>query len=400
MSLHERRILVVTCFGHFMSHFNMLVFPALLLPLTGRLNLEMTSVLGLSFWMYFLFGITALPWGIAADRWGAKPFLLLFYGGAGLSGLAAALAIDSPAGLSLTLAAIGLFSGIYHPTGLGLISREIQNVSIGMGYNGIFGNLGLASAPLITGMMNWLWGPRAAYLLLAGLNLFGLLLMSLLTWSEEKQQKESSSDAKNGLWDAFFILLIAMMLGGVAYRGSSVVIPAYFELKNLGIFQWVSSELGGGLSKNFVATIVISSIFFIGMIGQYTGGRVANKYDTRVCYLVFHAATVPAVFLMAMVIDLPLIILTTVYFFFLLGMQPIENTLVARLTPRRFHHSAYGTKFILTFGVGALAVKMIKAIETAFDIDTVFVALGMVSLTLVGVIVLLMIRTRSSKLSF
>jgi MFS family permease len=398
MNSHERRILVVTCFGHFVSHFNMLVFPALLLPLTGLLNMEMTSVLGLSFWMYLFFGITALPWGIAADRWGAKPFLLLFYGGAGLSSLAVALWIDSPVGLSLALSAIGLFSGIYHPAGLGLISQEIQRVSLGMGYNGIFGNLGLGTAPLITGLMNWLWGPRGAYLFLAVLNLFGLVLMFVLPLSETKKKRKLESGGGNGFVGVFLILLVAMMLGGVAYRGSSVIMPAYFELKNLGIFQWLSSIMGEGLSKNFVATTIISLIFFIGMLGQYTGGRVAQKYDPGFCYLAFHIVTIPAVFLMAIAIDLPLVVLTTVYFFFLLGMQPIENTLVAILTPQRFHHSAYGTKFVLTFGVGALAVKMIKVIETAFSINTVFVALGMVSFTIVGVILLLLIRTRSARI--
>jgi MFS family permease len=300
----------------------------------------------------------------------------------------------------LTLAGIGLFSGIYHPTGLGLISREIKRVSLGMGYNGIFGNLGLAIAPLITGMMNWLWGPQVAYLFLAAMNLFGLLLMFLLPLSEAKKEREANSGGGNGLLGAFLILLVAMMLGGIAYRGSSVIIPAYFELKNLVIFQWFLSIMGEGLSKNFVAATVTSFIFLIGMLGQYTGGRVAEKYNPEFCYLVFHATTVPAAFLMAMAIDLPLIILATVYFFFLLGMQPIENTLVARLTPRRFHHSAYGAKFVLTFGVGALSVKMIKVIKTAFDIDTVFVALGMVSLAIVGVIGLLLIRTRNVKLAF
>jgi MFS family permease len=400
MNSHERRILVVTCFGHFMSHFNMLAFPALVLPLAGRLNMEMTSVLSLSFWMYLLFGITALPWGIAADRWGAKPFLLLFYGGAGLSSLAVALWIDSHAGLSLALAVLGLFSGIYHPIGLGLISREIKRVSLGMGYNGIFGNLGLATAPLITGMMNWLWGPRAAYLFLAGLNLLGLLLMFVLPLSEAKKERNIGSGEGNGLVGAFLILLVAMMLGGVTYRGSSVIMPAYFELKNLGIFQWVSSITGAGLSKNIVAATVTSFIFFIGMLGQYTGGRMGEKYDPRLCYLAFHTATIPAAFLMAVAIDLPLMVLAMVYFFFLLGMQPIENTLVARLAPQRFHHSAYGAKFVLTFGVGALSVKMIKVIETAFNIDTVFVALGMVSLAIVGVIGLLIVRTRNVQFDF
>ena len=52
MDSRESRILVATCYGHFMSHFNMLVFPAVVLPLANRLNMSMGYILDLSFWMY------------------------------------------------------------------------------------------------------------------------------------------------------------------------------------------------------------------------------------------------------------------------------------------------------------------------------------------------------------
>ena len=84
MSIMERRILVVTCLAHFLSHFNMLVFPALVLPLAASLKLPMIQVMGLSFWMYLLFGLMALPWGLTGDRWGGKRLLLLMFTGAGL----------------------------------------------------------------------------------------------------------------------------------------------------------------------------------------------------------------------------------------------------------------------------------------------------------------------------
>ncbi|MBW1797509.1 MAG: MFS transporter [Deltaproteobacteria bacterium] len=393
MNSRDRRILVITCFGHFMSHFNMLVFPAVVLPLAGRLNMDIAQVLGISFWMYLLFGLTALPWGMAADRWGAKPFMLLFYLGAGISGLFAAFWIDAPVGLAVCLAAIGLFSGIYHPTGLGLISKELERVSLGLGYNGMFGNLGLATAPILTGIVNWLWGPQAVYLVLGGLNLVGLALMIAFPLTQSRRAKGATSGEGNGLLGAFLILLVAMMLGGIAYRGSTVILPAYFEIKNQGIFQALSTFVGFELSSNLVATAVTSLVFLVGTVGQYTGGRVAERFEPRFCYLAFHAVTVPAVFLMAIVWDLPLVALALVYFFFLLGMQPIENTLVARFTPKRFHHSAFGTKFVLTFGVGALAVKMVGAIKMTWGIEAVFPALGMVSLALVGVIVLLIRKT-------
>jgi MFS family permease len=71
MNANERKILSITCFGHFMSHFNMLIFPALVLPLMQRYGMDLAAVLALSFWMYLLFGITALPWGLLSDRIGA-----------------------------------------------------------------------------------------------------------------------------------------------------------------------------------------------------------------------------------------------------------------------------------------------------------------------------------------
>jgi MFS family permease len=144
----------------------MFFFTALVFPLALRLNMDMANVLGMSFWMYFLFGITALPWGMAADRWSAKFLLILFYFGSGLSALAAAIWIESSTGFFVSLALLGLFSGIYHPAGLGLISKEIKRVGLGMGYNGMFGNLGIAMSPLLAGIFNWLWGLRIAYLIM------------------------------------------------------------------------------------------------------------------------------------------------------------------------------------------------------------------------------------------
>jgi MFS family permease len=390
----ERHILINTCFGHFMSHFNMLVFPAIVLPLTKLTGMDMAAVLGLSFWMYLLFGCTALPWGIFADRWGGKVLMRLYYVGAGLSGLAAALWLDSALGLMLALAALGLFSGIYHPTGLGLISKEIKRVSVGMGINGVYGNLGLASAPLLTGLMNWHWGPQAAYVFLGILNLCGLLLMNIFPIQATRQTRQPDPTEKSGLLAAFLILLAAMMLGGIAYRAATVILPAYLELKNQTLVMWLSSLIQGDLSQNIVATTITSAIFLIGTLGQYSGGWIADRFDPRAGYLLFFGITAPAAFCMAYTGNFLLTGLAFWYFFFLLGMQPMENTLVAKFTPRRFHHSAFGTKFVLTFGVGALAVKIAAAIEHNFHIEAVFFFIAAVSLIAIAVLILLILKTQ------
>ena len=386
MESRERNVLINCCYGHFMSHFNMLAFPALVIPLTIQYQMNMAGVLEISFLMYLMFGISALPWGIAGDKWGSRPFFVIFYAGCGISGLASAFYIGHPGYLMITLALLGLFSGIYHPIGSGMISREIKRISIGMGYNGMFGNLGLAVAPFLTGMINWKWGLKAVYLFLGGMNLFGLVLMIFLTRPVSEKielTRENEGSNGNGLLGAFGVLLVVMMLGGIEYRGATVIMPAYFELKTHHIFSWFSVFMGKNISGNVFATSVTSFIFFVGIIGQYIGGRLGDRFKPKWCYFIFHLITIPAVILMSITSDLSLVFVATVYFFFLLGMQPIENTLVAMFTPRRFHHSAYGTKFVLTFGVGALAVKMVGVIETCSNIETVFLVIGAIATLLV-----------------
>ncbi len=131
------------------------------------------------------------------------------------------------------------------------------------------------------------------------------------------------------------------------------------------------------------------------MLGQYTGGRIAEQRDPRYSLLVFHLITIPAAVCMALGNEAVLVGLAFVFFFFLLGMQPMENTLVACYTPRRLHHSAYGMKFVLTFGIGALAVKMVGLIESRFSLEASFYALAICSTVLVISVAVLIAATRS-----
>ncbi|MBC8208526.1 MAG: MFS transporter [Desulfobulbaceae bacterium] len=390
MTNRERSILTVSCYGHFMSHFNMLVFPAILLPLAGRLQMPMIEILALSFWMYLLFGITALPWGILADRIGPRPLLALFHLGAGISALWAAMNMDNAMILSLALAGIGLFSGIYHPAGLGWIAKEVEKTSRAMAYNGMFGNLGLAMAPLLAGIVNYFWGAVAVYGVVGILNLVGLMFLYLARGSNGAvRMRKIETGERASTLRPFLVLLICMMLGGVVYRGITVSLPAYFELRNGALYDGLTGLLGSLGSANVVATGLISIIYLVGMGGQFLGGRMGERFDLRRGYFIFHLITIPLALLMAVTMDWWLVGFALVHSFFLLGMQPIENTLVARLSPPNLHSSAYGLKFVLTFGIGALSVKMVGWVEGLWNLNSVYVALALVSLLLVATIAVL-----------
>ncbi len=393
MNSTDRHILTVTSFGHFLSHFNMLVFPALVIPLAGRLHLSMPEVLDMGFWMYLLFGLTAPLWGLLADRFGPRPLLGLFYLGAGCCGLGCSFSIDTPATLVLWLTGIGFFSAIYHPAGLGWIGCCVSRTSTGMAINGMFGNLGLASAPLVAGLVNWIWGIDAVYLGLGMGNLAGLLLLWLTRGEKNRLIQHQHGGASRATQLApFLVLLGCMMLAGVVYRGATVMLPTLFQLRTPLVYAGIT-RLFHGVSANVVATVITSGLYLVGMLGQYMGGWVGERFDLRWSYLAFHLCTVPMAMLAGFLTNLPLVLVATVHSLFLLGMQPIENTLVARLSPPAMRSLAYGLKFVLTFGVGALAVKLVRWLAASHGIATAFPALGLVSVVLLGLIGLLIRRT-------
>ena len=396
MDTRERQIITVTCFGHFMSHFNMMAFPVLLLPLTRFYQKDFSHVIHLSFLMYLFFGISALPWGMVTDKLGSRKMLTAFFVGSGVCALLAAFSLKSAWGFSLFLAGIGIFSGIYHPAGLGLISKGVKQIGKGLGYNGMAGNLGLALSPLITGYINWLWGPKAAYIFLGGFNLVGALLLLSLKFPEpEKKVAPGKEQPAAGMLKAFIILCVAMMLGGIAFRGLTVTLPSLLELRNPDLLKALASGFHFLQSHNVTASLLTSMVFTVGVVGQYVGGYVADHYDLRHSYLTFHVLAFLGALGMAFFTNVSLVAIAVFYSFFLLGMQPVENSLVSAYTPRHLRHSAYGTKFTLTFGVGAFAVQLVGWVKATWSIQAVFLFMAAVSLSIVIVILILIAATKN-----
>jgi len=394
MNPNERNIMAITCFGHFMSHFNLLVFPALVLPLSVRFGMDLGQVITLAFWMYFLFGVSALAWGVLSDIFGAKPLLLVFFAGAGISSLVAAFSLGSPQTLSLCLAGIGLFSGVYHPAGLGLISRGMSKVGMAMGYNGIAGNIGLAASPLMTGIINYFLGAKATFLFLGAFNLSGGFILFLFPVYEPERKKSSGTKTSENYVAGFLILCVCMMLSGIAYRMAAVIMPSYFELQNQALFNGLSRVPWLSASPNVAATAFTSLVFLIGALGQYLGGWVVDRYEPRRSYILFHSIAFLLALSMAYTTDIPLILVTAGYIMFLLGGQPIENTLVTYFTPEKLRDSAFGIKAILSFGVGSLSVHLVGWIKMGWSLPAVFVAASGISVLAILFGAILIVVTR------
>ncbi len=132
----------------------------------------------------------------------------------------------------------------------------------------------------------------------------------------------------------------------------------------------------------------------MGIFGQMLGGKLADRFDLRYAYLAVHAASVPFLLAMAWTTDYVLAACAAMYVFFSLGMQPIENSLVAALTPARWRSTSFAIKFILVFGVGATAVHLVGKVKAAYSLEAVYVFLAAVAFLLVSSILGVIIASR------
>ena len=61
--------------------------------------------------------------------------------------------VQTPLQLGAALLSIGLFASIYHPVGTAMIVSYAERLGREMGINGVWGNLGVASSALVTGVI-------------------------------------------------------------------------------------------------------------------------------------------------------------------------------------------------------------------------------------------------------
>ncbi len=348
---NEKNVLVYTGCAHALTHYTELAYPTLAVVYAVEIGLPLEEVLGWSLLGYMLFGFGALPAGYLADRFGCRR---LVSSGLLLSGVAFLLAGFAAPGWPVVacLALAGLGASTYHPAGMSLISRAIAARGTALGINGIYGNVGIALGPMVTGLLATQFGSQLTFLITGA----GILVVAFATGFlgfREPQQGEADAAGDGGdatprwLFASFGLLCLAALFGGFNYRANSVVQPGLF------------AERIDFLHYGLATSLAISA----GIAGQYIGGRLADRFPLAPGYFLFHLGSLPAVLWIPVAFDGSLLAAGALFAFFSLGMQPMENSLYATLTPERWRATAYGLKFTMTFGIGSSAVAMVEWVK-------------------------------------
>ena len=395
----EKRILLFSCAAHFFTHFAILTFPALVMPIGRDLMLSVSQVVNISFTMYLLYGVLAVPWGYVSDRWGHKWAMALGILITGI-GLAAAGLLRASWAMSIAFALVGIGCAAYHPSGMAIISQGVTRRGRALGINGIWGTAGIAAAPFAAGWLNLLLGWRGALIALGTVGVVLGVVIWAFPLSVQRGTDRLTIDALENktAQKLFLIFAFGMIFSGFMYRSYTVILPSFLEYRlgdlagRLRVF-FIDRFPRIGDSASFdtlIANLVVTGIYLVGIVGQAIGGRVADRFSLKWSYLLCFCLAVPCALGMVLLRNATIVLAGGAFVFFTLGMQPIENSVVAFLTPARWRSVSYGIKSTLLFGVGSFAVKLVGHAESVYGIDQVmWLVLGFLILVIANTTVML-----------
>jgi MFS family permease len=393
----QRNIVYVASASHYFAHFLELVVPAMTMFIAHDIGMDANAVIATGFYLYLLFGVMSLPWGYFADKHSCSLMLALASLIAGVAALVASSAPDLST-LTFALAFVGVGIAAAHPAGMALITKTSETPGRDLGTYGVWGNVGIVTAPLIGGIVSYIAGWRFS-LIAAGigsliLSYFAFQIVKHETSLGNKEQAAEVDKTGNGNLKEFLLLCIILVLVGLIYRGNMVTLPIYLEenggellaaLQSSSLIQTLQQIVSGkgNTVQTFAASILLSIIVCGGIVGQIIGGYLADKYDLRFGYFIFIAASIPLLFAISQAEGLGLAVAACLFLLFSLGLQPIENSLIARLSPQSLRSRAYGTKFVLVFGLGSVSVWGVTACREALTTAHVFSVLASLQCILV-----------------
>jgi predicted MFS family arabinose efflux permease len=244
------------------------------------------------------------------------------------------------------------------------------------------GNLGIAMAPFASGILGWIFGWRITFTIfgIAGIaaGAATVLIRFSVPRAEDRQRGEGPEGGKAVL--LFLILCSGVIFSGMMYRTFTLILPSWLEGRLAVEFSGLARMLEGlsreteVMNAGGLAAALISGVaMLIGMAGQLVGGSVADRMDLRKAYFIFFAMALPALLAARFIGGWMTVPFIGVFTFFALGMQPIENSLYAMLTPPRWRSSGFGVKFTLGFGVGSLAVAVVSRLQPSIGLNGVMI---------------------------
>ena len=313
---------------------------------------------------FALFGLGSLPAGRLGDVWGRRVMMLIFFFGMGAAALLVSLTQNAWQ-LAAALTLLGAFSAIYHPVGIPMLVQNVPNPGAVIGINGLAGNLGIAVAALVTGLLvKWI-GWRAAFAVPGLIAIVcGIVFAVVCPKEEHAPSKGKGGKAKVQLTPAMLVRVFAVMTAAAA-TGSIL-----FNFTTNGNSQLLSESFRGVLEDPAVLGALLAVIYTVASFAQIVVGRLIDRVPFKPLQLGMSVVQVPLLIVAAYMQDWGMFVALMLVMIFIFGSIPFTDAMIVRYVDDRLRSRVAGMRLTVAFGVSSLAVWLLGPMVKTMGFST------------------------------
>ncbi|HSM40181.1 MAG TPA: MFS transporter [Afifellaceae bacterium] len=387
--------------GPFLDHLFRLVFATVAaLTLSAEWGVGYGALLAYATPGFFAFGLFALPAGWLADRWNRDGMMTVFFIGVGLSAIATGFAA-SPLQVGIGLFVIGVFAAIYHPVGLAIVTAKWKNTGMRIAINGVWGNLGVACAALLTGFFIDHGGWRAAFVV-PGLVSVALGLAYLVVFRAEIGASNHEPNAATGgpppssgyralLMRVSAIVFLTTAVSGIIFQSTTFALPKIFDERLTGLAASLAAwaERTGTFCDADFATMIGTLafiVFAVASLAQVVVGSLLDRFGPRLVFI--GVAVLQIVFFLAMpgLENGAALAVALGFMLGAFGQIPINDFMIGKMANGAFRARIYGVRYVVSFSVLAVTLPLVAFVYEAWGFDTLFRLLAAAALVILAAV--------------
>lgn len=365
--------------AHAIDHLVMLIFPTVVIALSREFGMSYGELLPLSLGGFIAFGAFSLPAGWLGDRWSRHKMMALFFFSTGITCILTGMT-NTPTQMAVMLTVLGVCAAIYHPIGNAMLAGlDPAKMGKTMGINGLWGNLGVASAALVAGALTAWVSWRAAFIvpgilsLLAGVGYVALVKEQAAVASRRAAQSGPVFD-RAMLVRLFVILMVSTALNGVIFSATTIAMPKMFE-----------ERLASVVSGTFGVGLLVSAVYAFAAFAQLCIGPMMDRWSTRAIFLPIVALQVPLLLLAGYAGGWTILLVALPMMFFVFGQIVVNEVMVARYSAEAVRSRVYAVRYCVSFGASAVAIPLVSLLYGwGQGFTALFVLLGIGALGLVA----------------
>ena len=340
---------------------------------------------------FVLFGGMAPVAAQLADRYSRSLMMVVYHFGIGIAAVLAGLA-QSVWQLGAAIGLIGVFAAIYHPVGIAMLIKSNRSIGFRLGINGVFGNMGVAAAPLIIGLLLTVGDWRLCFMA-SGLFCIGYGVVFILALVEEaapagKAKSKMATGFAPGWKMALGSMLLSTASGGFIFGAMTFVVPRYFEISLPNVSTSVAIT-------GLLASIVYAAASFSQIGVGWLIDRVAPKwvlFSIGIGQVIFVA-------LAARFTDYALFFAMLVAMCFVFGQIPITDTILSRYVPDHWRARVLSVKFMVNLTIGATVLPICGAIlQSGYEMAALFTVMSILAVFVVIAGALLPVQADAQRL--